>query len=112
MSASIITVFNTMTGDDIESKETYEALLEEFYDKFIEVYHVIKDLPKKHIDGICCLKLEGNALGFTIDIKETETIDKVYNKLINKLPTDGMFEITIQKISCGIWFVVRDREVE
>lgn len=112
MSASIITVFNKMTGDDIESKETYEALLEDFYDKFIDVYHVIKDLPKKHIDEISCAKLEGNSLGFSIDIKETNTRDKIYTKLINKLPSEGIFNIAINKVGCGIWFIVSDKEVE
>lgn len=112
MAASIINVFNKLTGNSIESKETYESLLDEFYDKFVAVYHVIKDLPKTHIENIDCAKFEGTDLCVYISIDNPKELEKVHKKISKKLSHDIFDFITYTTPGGHVIIVIKDKVME
>lgn len=112
MSASIITIFNKFTGNTLNNSEIFELLLDEFYDKFTAVYHIIKDLPKTYIDNIECRMYDGEILGIAIKFENSDERNKTQEDLINNLDHE-MFDIDIS-MTCddSIIITISDKGVE
>lgn len=95
MSATVIEVFNRITNSAMDGEDVYEALLGDYYFKFLEVYHIIKDLPTNKIDSIVCLKLVEDALGICVYVVNDDDKQKMYKKITKKVQSDK-YEVNVE----------------